>query len=180
MVDGPKGLEVAIPPRRQFFAIVFLPVWLCGWLFGEVEVIRQLTSHETRSQPDLFLIAWLAGWTVGGGLALLTLLWLLVGRERVTLRPDALLIKHEIAGLGRTKEYDIGSIQNLRVSPVSYNPWDGSRSAQKFWGIGGGVIAFDYGATTCRFGAGIDEAEARDIVAQMRARHSFSISPDAA
>jgi hypothetical protein len=43
-----------------------------------------------------------------------------------------------------------------------------------FWGIGGGLIAFDYGAKTFRFGASVDESEARDIVSELKAIHAFS------
>jgi hypothetical protein len=43
----------------------------------------------------------------------------------------------------------------------------------QFWGIGGGPVTFDYGARTFRFGASVDEAEARDIVNQLKAQHSF-------
>jgi hypothetical protein len=34
----------------------------------------------------------------------------------------------------------------------------------------GGTIAFDYGARTYRFGSGMDEAEARAIVAHLQSR----------
>jgi hypothetical protein len=43
----------------------------------------------------------------------------------------------------------------------------------RFWGIGGGLIAFDYGAKTFRFGASLDEAEAQDIVKELNRRHKF-------
>jgi len=176
--EGSDGLQVIIPPRRQIFAMIFLPVWLCGWLFGEVTVIRQLLFGPAPSPPNLFMAFWLVGWTMGGAFVILALLWMLIGRERVILRPDALVIRRELVGLARAREYDIESVSNLRVSPDSYNPWDG-RSAWRFWGVGGGVIAFDYGAKTFRFGGGVDEAEARDIVGEMRTRHRFAGSPDA-
>jgi hypothetical protein len=180
VVEGTDGsFQVIIPPRRQIFAMIFLPIWLCGWLFGEVSVIRQLIGSPASSGPTLFMLVWLAGWTVGGGFALFLLLWMLAGRERAILRPDALVLQHEMLGVSRGREYDLGSVQNLRVSPDSYNPWDG-RSAWRFWGLGGGVIAFGYGAKSFRFGGSLDEPEARDLIAQMRARHRFTESPDVA
>ncbi len=41
----------------------------------------------------------------------------------------------------------------------SYYPWLGNSV---------GTLAFDYGAKTFRFGAGIDEAEAKQIVAEIQ------------
>lgn len=176
--DVAEGLEVIIPARRHVFAILFLPVWLAGWLFGEVMVIRQLLEKPADGQPSLFLFVWLVMWTAFGGLALKSLLWMLCGRERVVLRPDALLVRRELFGIARAREYEIGSISNLRVSPATFNPWDG-RSSWKPGGMCAGVIAFDYGARTFRFAEGIDEAEGHDIVALMRQRHTFRTSPDA-
>jgi hypothetical protein len=72
-------------------------------------------------------------------------------------------VKRVLFGKGRQKQYDPGQVRGLRVSPPTFSPWDWSFGLS-FWGIGGGVIAFDYGYKTFRFGAGIDEAEARHIV----------------
>lgn len=55
------------------------------------------------------------------------------------------------------------------VSPVPYNPFD-FRAALQFWGVGGGLLAFDYGAATIRFGHGLEESEAKSFVAEMRSR----------
>lgn len=60
-------------------------------------------------------------------------------------------------------------MRDLRVGPVGFNPMDFSSSLQ-LWGIGGGVIAFDYGATTHRFGAGLDEVEAKLAVTAIKKR----------
>jgi len=159
-----NGWQITIPPRRNIGAMIFLPVWLCGWLFGEVMVIRELAFVPVPEAPSLFMIIWLAGWTLGGGLAIFALLWMYVGMERILLRPDALVIARELNGREvHARQYAIGNTSNLRVVPD--DRWA--------WGFGGGKIAFDYGARTFRFGAGIDEAEARDIVSQMQKRQNF-------
>ena len=66
----------------------------------------------------------------------------------------------------------LGLLESINEAPAAWNPYDWS-GAMQFWGIGGGPIAFDYGSRTFRFGASVDEAEARDIVNQLRAQHSF-------
>ena len=60
-------------------------------------------------------------------------------------------------------------MKNLRVAPIGFNPLDISAALQ-LWGIGGGAIAFDYEAKTLRFGAGLDETEAKQVVTAIQKR----------
>ena len=78
--DGPEGLSITIPARRQTFGLLFLPLWLIMWFPGEVSAIGKLATRQGRS---LFLILWLTLWTVGGAYAVLMWLWMVAGRERV-------------------------------------------------------------------------------------------------
>lgn len=82
----------------------------------------------------------------------------------ILLRADTLVIEHET----HTK--------NLRVAPNTWNPYDWS-AAMQFWGIGDGPIAFDYGSKTVRIRNPVDEAEARQIVTELNAQHSFPRPP---
>jgi len=166
MQDGPAGLEVAFPAKRNTFIMLFLTAWLGGWAMGAVTAARQLFSGPAR-EGGWFLAFWLTGWTVGGAFAIYAWLWMLAGRERVVLRPDALLIRREVFGLGRTHEYELAHVTNIRVSPVISDPWSQS---MRFWGMGGGLIAFDYGAKTFRFASSVDEAEAAQVVSDLKTR----------
>jgi tetrahydromethanopterin S-methyltransferase subunit E len=78
--------------------------------------------------------------------------------------------RRDIGGFGFDKEYDLVQMRDLRVAHLGVNPFDISSSLQ-LWGVGGGVIAFDYGARTYRFGAGLDEAEAKQIVTAIKQRY---------
>ena len=100
--DSPHGFEVLIPAARHIFAMLFLPVWLAGWFFGEVHAIEQLASGEEIKDSVLFLSFWLTGWTIGGAIAIGLLLWMLFGQERIALTSTALSIRREILGIGRT------------------------------------------------------------------------------
>lgn len=149
--------------------MVFLTAWLGGWFIGEVTALRELFHLEGR-EPNYFLMFWLVGWTVGGGFVLYTLLRLAVGKEIVSLGSGSLTIKRAVLGVGLRREYDLVHVKNLRVSPEPANPfgWD-----MGFWGRGGGLVAFDYGAKTVRFAASIEEAEASQIVTDLEALHTF-------
>lgn len=163
----PNGIKVVIPAKRNWFILLFLTFWLCGWVVGEFSVPLVLFKQNTPAGAKLFSLAWLGGWTVGGGFAIYTWLWQLKGAEIITFTPSGLLKKRSIFGYGRQQEYSIQHINNLRVATQGYNPFDFSSGGQ-FWGISGGTIAFDYGAKTYRFGAGLDESEANQIVKQMK------------
>ncbi|HTM49574.1 MAG TPA: hypothetical protein VL285_12860 [Bryobacteraceae bacterium] len=165
------GLEISIPPKRNPFLMIFLAAWLVGWGFGEVTAGREiLLGKETT--PTLFLAVWLTMWTLGGAFALYALLKMIGGRDVLLLRASTLLLKGEVFGLGRGREYELEHVRNLRVEGVTAWPND-MAGAMRFWGIGGGPITFDYGSATVRWGAGLEEPEARQVIQELRARYPF-------
>ncbi|MCG6964156.1 MAG: hypothetical protein LJE95_12905 [Acidobacteria bacterium] len=164
--DDPDGLLLVIPARIEWFAAVLLVVWLGGWAVGEVSVLRQVLHRSPDHPVSAFLTLWLIGWTVGGLAAGAALLWMLVGEERVLLRPDSLVIHKNILGIGRRRKYDLASIRRLRVTGP-----DSSRSSS---GAGGsGWIAFDHGSRTIRFGQSVDAAEAFMLLEALKQRYPF-------
>ena len=167
----PDGLEIRVPSKRNVFVMLFLLAWLVAWGFGEVMVSRELLLGDPGASA-LFLVVWLIMWTLGGGLAIYAWLRMLAGSERVVLGRGVLAIRTELFGVGPAREYDLMHVKNLRIERLSAWPTD-MGATLRFWGIGGGPIAFDYGSKTVRFGAGLDDAEARDIIAELRERHSF-------
>jgi hypothetical protein len=121
------------------------------------------------------MLAWLGVWTVGGAFAIYAWLWQVMGKEIVTVHGQMFTIRRDIGGFGFDKEYDLVQMRDLRVGHLGVNPLDFSSSLQ-LWGVGGGVIAFDYGARTYRFGAGLDEAEAKQVVTAIKQRYRIQDS----
>jgi len=171
--DNPSGIQISIPAKRNVFIVLFMSYWLVGWAVGEVMVPSVFLRKEMPPSMMIFTLAWLGAWTVGGGFAIYMLLWMIFGREIVSLGSRSLGLKRDVLGFGRLKEYDVSHIHNLRVSSGSWNPFDFT-SALQFWGIGGGMIAFDYGSKTCRFGTSLEEAEANQLVQQLKSRVNFN------
>ena len=119
--DTPAGLVINIPSTKSLVLILFLGFWLCGWLFGEVSAIRQLETGKTPAGASLFMLVWLGGWTVGGAVAIYFWLWNIAGHEIVSLTPTSLTLRRDILGFGRSKEYDLPSVKNLRIVPTLGN-----------------------------------------------------------
>lgn len=166
MQDLGDSLQITIPAVRHPFAILFLPIWLTFWTVGGLFAGSALL---TKFEPGLLL--WLVGWAVGFVFASATLVWMLVGKEKIEISTYSIISRHQVFGLGRSKEYLAEHIQDLRALPTVGYPgfgWGSQRAS--FWGFQDGMLAFDYGAKTFRLAGGIDEAEAKQILAAIQQR----------
>lgn len=171
------ALEITIPVHRRWYLILFLSVWLIFWTAAELGVggamlagsVGVFTGSIDAADlgGGLFMLIWLTFWTAGGALAIYALVWQIKGREKVTVNGEGLIIRYEIGHWGRSKTYLKKHLLNLRVSPESLT-CNNMRSGLRFWGIGGGVIAFDYGAKTIRLGSSVEEAEGSMILAEIQ------------
>ena len=170
ITDTSQGLRIVIPYSRSWFVIFFLGFWICGWAVAEYMVSSQFLKGDAPPEGELFMLAWFGVWTIGGLVAIYALLWQVMGKEIVTVYGQMFRTRHDIGGFGFNKDYDLVQMRDLRTTPVGFNPLDLSSSLQ-LWGIGGGVIAFDYGARTIRFGAGLEEGEAKEIVTAIKQRY---------
>ncbi len=176
ITETPTGLHVSIPANRNWFIVLFMGFWMCGWLFGECAVIYTLIRGKTPLPANLFMLVWLGGWTVGGGFIGYQWLWNMAGKELIVLGQQTLAIKSDVLGFGRVREFDLTEVRDLRVDSAS------SGLAKLNWGwsgqmSGAGTIAFDYGAKTFHFGSGLDESEARQLIARLSTRYNFQTAP---
>jgi len=169
ITDTSMGLRIAMPCRSSWLVICFLAFWLCGWAVAEVMVVAQFLNGDAPPEGELFMLAWFGVWTIGGGFAIYAWLWQVMGKEIVTVRGQTLKIRRDIGGFGVDKVYNLIQMKDLRLEQIGFNPLEFSSSLQ-LWGVGGGVIAFDYGESTYRFGAGLDEAEAKQVVTSIAQR----------
>src|SRR5208282_1174585 len=94
-------------------------------------------------------------------------LWHIVGKEIVTIANGQLTIKREILGFGRSHIYPVTKIRNLRASGIFGSPCT-LAGMMNAWGLRGGVVAFDCDGKTHRFGAHLEEDEARQVVENLQ------------
>jgi hypothetical protein len=164
------ALKINIPSQKQWFYILFYSFWLVGWALGEFEVLKVLISSHVWP-IFFFMIAWLSIWTFGGVYAIYTLVWQLFGKEVIEISNQAIIMNRVMLGLGFPKEYSVVHIKSLRISvPPTKSDMFGWSQTRRIAGLGGGLIAFDYGSKTISFVIGIDEAEAKQILAEIKLR----------
>jgi len=93
-------------------------------------------------------------------------LWQAFGKEVVTVGNGSLALGKNLFGFdrfARIRRFDIAQIQNLRASGP-FGSFCGWSSMLKFYGLTGGVVAFESGGKTHRFGIQLQEDEARQVV----------------
>jgi len=169
-------VHIEIPFRPKGFMAwlmwsLFTTLLLAAW-FAPVFILHQSIKAPTQDKPPfLFVAVFVTVWLLIT--LLLSGLWwqITFGREIVTVTPQELILWWR--PFGQQRRYRLSDVKNLRVLEDAFsvldNPW-------YFWWLGYpfgvlvGVLAFDYGAGTVRFGAILDPAEARQIVALLKER----------
>jgi len=155
-------------PRKNFLLIGILTLWLALWGGGLVIVASALLRGQVKEAGFFvvfFLLAWLAGWLLGGGLALYGLLWTLCGIETINATAEQLTLTRRICGYQRVRHYDAAKIRNLRLVEKE-GVTDFLLSLRPF-GIGNGLLTFDYGTTVVTLLAGGDQAQVPGLLAEL-------------
>jgi hypothetical protein len=164
------GLEIRVKAESIGVTAIFLLAWLTGWTAGGFFAIKQVIKMITEGAKDLggvvFLCAWLVGWAFGEVMVIFTLLWSLVGEEIISLNEGVLQIKMSVLGLGRSRQFQSMLIQNLRMTDFT-QPLHRSRKFGGFKPGSVGAVSIDYEGVTYRFGMGLTEAEARQVIDQL-------------
>jgi hypothetical protein len=160
-VDGVE--QMRIPFRRNWFALIFLSVWLTGWTFGGIAAMGDLV---VSGEP--FLFVWLIFWALGWVFAAATVAMQIAGSDIIRVVGRDLETSVGVGKLRFRKLYRGDQIRHLRSSdpnPMGF-PW---RVQQfPFTGAKAGAIKFDYGAKTICAAGSAEEAEGRMIVEWLR------------
>ena len=176
-----SSIRFTIPSKKNWFLILFLGFWLCGWAVGEIavlgtigsEIIQIISGQETTGEFIVslagsgFLLIWVTVWTVGGAYAIYTWLWNISGKEILEISATSISITYKVGSFGKPKEYLQEHVKDLRSTPIPSEGLWGISRRKNLWGRGPGSIAFDYGAKTINAGTSCDEAEAKMILSEL-------------
>lgn len=186
-----NSVRFVIPSRKYWFSLSILGLWALIAIAAELAilgtVIASLATYLANvaagtalfpppesntldaAFPIAFGLVWVAGWTYGVCFVLYKLLWGLTGKEVMEVSRQSITLSRRILGFSRPKEYLAEHINDLRAVPCAGSIWPGA-AWSGFWTSRLYTLAFDYGARTFRFGAEAEEAEAKQILAEVLRR----------
>lgn len=168
--QGRRERTVTIPAPRRWYFTVFYALWLLIWIPAGITFLFKLINGGVNPPPGFpfFVPMWLVGWFVCGSWVLLSWLWVTFGQEEVRFVGDELVLERRVFRLRWTRAFDRAAVSFLRVSPTPTPWWErGSAHNNLHPFQNRSCLAFDYGSATVRFGSGIDEAEAFDIMDEL-------------
>ena len=147
--------RIIIPNRKNWYGILIAIIWLVMFIFIEITFTKSSSINSFSDQPAIFLLF--------GGIGIFFLIWQIAGKETIIITNGLITIANGILVFSYPREYEAQHVKDLRVSQ--------SFESNSPFPIEPGVIAFDYGARTYRFGRGCDEAEAKMILAEITQRY---------
>jgi hypothetical protein len=166
LIPKDDGFEGHIATPKNKFMLGFLPIWLTGWTIGGIVALFILISGKGED-GSWFLMIWLCFWAYAECFTVYAFLWNAWGKEIISVQKGTLEIFRSIFGYGKRKAYNLGEISNLRASGFFGNMFSKEYGMAQ-WGLAGGTIAFDYKYKTLRFGIGLEERDALELVENMK------------
>ena len=167
--DSFNQIIITIPAPKSIPAAIFLGIWLCAWAGGEVMAIGM--GVFAGGVISGFMLVWLAGWTFGGFFAFRAFVWIVSGKEIITVGQGELTVKKKNLLFYKPKTYSLNDAKKFRVRDDAANLGYYGRQNN----VGGltntGTIKFDYGMKTIKFGTGVDEAEASYLLQKLKDKH---------
>jgi hypothetical protein len=162
------GFVVACGPPREWKGVIFLSLWLVGWSIGGFAIATEAFDPRDRSVlTAVMAIAWL-GVTL---FSLLVLAWQVSGTEELHFSGRSLTHRWRAAGIGQTRAYAIERIGRFRACDYVEPHFEGQHLMMPpdLWKPHG-VVVFDYEGRTVHVAAGMRDADARRIVAEVGRR----------
>ncbi len=111
------GLILTVQRQRSRFVIIFLLVWLTGWLIGGGFAAQATLNDWQSGNPDRwFMTFWMAAWAFGTVKAVQQLLWLSFGREQLRITNQTLYFQRWVPLLSllqRARRYESKAVTAL-------------------------------------------------------------------
>lgn len=178
-----SGIQIILPSKKNIFNIIgyilFLIMW--GYISGAIIYILMVITKIAIWAGDIsaafnifsiFITLLLILLLSFGSLVISSFFRHIFGKEVVKVSSQVMSISFQIFGLEKISKYSsysLDSIKNLRVSIPQKAKFAPLESIKILLGKNG-IIAFEYGEKTFRFGLEIDEAEATQMIHTIKER----------
>ena len=160
-----KALVITAPSNKSISFIVFLFAAFWLWVLGQRIIIDLIVGISVLEGYGYFFLFWFVAWSFLGLMIVLKFLWVLTGKEVVTVSSDTLKLDKVYLGVRKSKEYCLDSIKELRLEkPLFFRRQKGILFNFFFKGF----LKFDYGVNTVTFMSSVDEDEAAYILEQIK------------
>lgn len=133
----------------QIAAAIFGSIIWMGVGVGIANILKQEATFAFHFNPAIYILP--VEWLLGSAVLFVVFLWSFTNKEIIQISEQNIVVSLKSRIFNRTRCYLAKDIKDLRVSSYA-----------------GKSIAFDYGARTVRFGLGLDEAEAKQILAAIQ------------
>lgn len=142
------------------------------WLGGLIIFVSPMISRLWEDPPtDWIPYALLLAFCIGGVNLLRPFLWMLLGRETITIKRSVLKVRRQVLDIGFTRTYTISQIRNLRINPrMTPTHWRNTRN-RYLWRTN--LIEFEYESSTIKFGAELDLTEANLVLEEFKKNRNF-------
>lgn len=184
--DLGMSMRISIPARKNLFILIFIGVWLTGWLFGGLFSLGILFSSVSGLLARIFginafdfiefddgmgpafagsaILVFLALWAVAGYAAGRIFIWQLAGKEVIEVSSTGIRLSRPIFGFGNVKVYYADEIADVRLLRR-----DEATGKKVIAGLN--QLVFDYEFNTVEFGGGLTPGEAEGILEEITTRY---------
>ncbi len=174
--NRPDGYRISIPVKSTWLvsapALFFLSACCLAVLYG----IDRLIRYEAMTAQGIPALAAVFGMAVGCGCILYWWLWMVGGGETIAADDKKITIERDVLGIGRTTEFDLLFVRDLRVELLPPTPQTHLNMIN--WRGGGGCcVTFDYQGVPQYFGIGFFEDEANALVRAIERRVMVPTNP---
>src|SRR5260221_4499608 len=169
--DFGDKLIITMPSRKVWPFILVFCIWSLFWLTMESTLGATIfTSHNPNPFNVITFIIFFAIWNLLGLFLVYNILWQLIVKEELQITKQSIKISQIVLMYKRSREYLFEHIKDLDLARVSISDLSFQRG-QFPTGTKLGSISFDYGAQTFKFAGSIEEAEAKQIIAEIQQKY---------
>ncbi len=158
-----NAITIRFKTPRNWFLLLFGPIWLTGWTISGIWAIRGLINGTY----DWFFAFWLAGWIFGEVWVAFLVLWTAFGEEVVSIRNGTFEHVRHVFGFGRRRYFRLNKLSRLHA--VGPFPALNSFKSSFRGGIPNGSVAVRVRpGKTYRVGIYLNKDQARNLVAELK------------
>lgn len=162
------GLTIELAPTVR----PLLKLGLFAWLGMAAAVMAGLATSATSAEPEVKIV-FMSIFGLFAAIAVFLLTWSAAGCEVVRVERNSMRVSRHLCGVPwGTKTFDLRRVKEMRVDDYWTSDGDAVRAASldgwsRMFGLTGGVVAFEHGHSTHRFGALISAGDARIVIANI-------------